>query len=166
MTYGPNNTISSYLPIEFQIEGEEDFVRELIAERERLTASIVNIKENGNYETLEMLTAQQWFSVTVDPTPRKTRYTFRKVINFGALPNAATKSVPHGINVTASTIFTRIYATATNPNTGFVPIPFVNVLAPADGIEIYVDPVNVNIVTTTANWVGYTICYVVLEYIK
>ena len=164
MTLAPNNSQSSYLPVEFALpKDEKDFI-DFINKRERLTASIVNIKENGNYENNEILSGQQWFAVSFNP--RKNRYTFRTVVNFGPLPNAGTSSQPHNIEVTDTTIFTRIYATATSPTVEFIPIPYVNVTTPTDGVEIYVDATNVNIITTTANYVGFTTCYVVLEYIK
>jgi hypothetical protein len=86
-------------------------------------------------------------------------------VNFGALPNNTTASVAHGISVTANTVFTRIYACGTNPNTKFVPIPYVNVGTPGDGVELWVDTTNVNIKTTTANWTSYT-AIVVVEYLK
>ena len=166
MTLGPINAQSAYLPIEFEMPDDEELMKELISKRERLTASIVNVKENGQYEAQEILSGQQYFSTDASNVPRRPRYVFRTVVNFGALPNATTASVPHNIAVTSTTIFTRIYATATNPNTAFIPIPFVNVATPTDGIQLNIDPVNVNITTTTANWIAYTTCYVVLEYIK
>ncbi len=164
MTYAPTNSQSSFLPVEFALPKDgKDFI-DFINKRERLTASIVNIKENGNYELNELLSGQQWFAVELNP--RKTRYTYRTVVNFGPLPNASTGSQPHNIQVTETTIFTRIYATATDPNTRFIPIPYVNVTTPTDGVELSVDATNVNITTTTANYIAFTTCYVVLEYIK
>lgn len=165
MTYGPVNAQGSYLPIEFDLSGEEHEMRYLISERERTTASVVNIKENGQYETVELLSAQQWFSTTTGIN--KPRYTFRKVVNFGALPNAAVKSVAHGITVNNNFIFTRIYGIATDQtNQVFIPLPYINTGAPGDSVELWADATNVNIETTTANYITYAICYVVLEYIK
>lgn len=174
MTFGPPNSISSYLPIDFQIQGDENFVRELIAERQRLTANIINIKENGNYQNSELLTAQQWFSTSAAGQPYKTRYTYRMVVDFGALPNTATKSVAHGIlgidpggAVNSSFLFTRIYGCASNQAAAaeqFIPIPYASTTALANQIEIWVDPTNVNI-RTGANYAAYT-AYCVLEYLK
>ncbi len=101
------------------------------------------------------------------------RQVFRKVIAFGALPNAGTKSVAHGIDTLPQDLpnnyigfsFTRIYATATDPvNELYIPIPYASNVA-ANVIEINVDATNVNI-TTASNKTAYTITYVVLEYIK
>ncbi len=165
MTYGPSNARSSYLPVEFDIPSD-DRIREFISKRERLTADILNIKENANYELNELITAQEWFSTQASTNPRKQRYSFRKVISFGTLPSTTKKSVAHGISITQSTIFTRIFATATSPGAAFIPIPFINTTTPGDSVQLDVDTTNVNITTTTANYVAYTTCYVVLEYIK
>lgn len=168
MTYGPQNTISSYLPLDFQLPDADSEFKELVAKRERLTSSIVNVKENGNYDTQELLTAQQWFSIAPAGQPKTLRYTFRKVINFGAMPAVAgTKSVAHGITgVTNTWIFTKIQAVARNPTASFwIPIPYV-IAGSTDNAGIYVDAVNVNIQVNSASYAPYTQCYVVLEYIK
>jgi hypothetical protein len=162
MTFGPSNTVSTYLPPEFQLTGEMQDIVDLIAQRERQTASIVNIKENANYQNLETLTAQQWFSTNAAGQPKVPRYTFRKVIDFGALPAAAgAKSVAHGISaVNANFIFTKISAVARNPAVPFwLPIPYVI----PGGTD---HATNVNIQVATATYAAYTQCYVVLEYIK
>ncbi len=166
MTFAPVNSQSSYLPPETNFPEDPRLFRELLDKRERLTSTILNIKENGQYETEELLTGQQWFNLNTSQVSRQPRYAYRTVVDFGALPTASTKSVPHGINVDSNTIFTRIFATATYPGVQGVPIPYVNVTTPTDGLEIWVDPTNVNIKTTTGNWAPYTICYVVLEYLK
>lgn len=164
MTFSPVNSQSSYLPVEFALPKDGKDFLDFINKRERLTASIVNIKENGNYENNEILSGQQWFATSF--TPKKTRYTYRTVVNFGTLPNNATGTAPHNIKVDQNTIFTKILATATNPNTKFIPIPYINTGTPGDSVEIWVDAMNVNIKTTSANYTVFTTTYVVLEYIK
>lgn len=127
-----------------------------------------NLKDTGYYALTEFVNGQVFFpnpalAVTVTPVFRQV---FRKVIDFGALPNAGTKSVAHGIAPTATFSFTRIYATASD-TTGltYIPIPYVSVAALINNVEINVDAVNVNI-TTGINRTNYNICYVILEYIK
>jgi hypothetical protein len=86
-------------------------------------------------------------------------------VNFGALPNTATKSVAHGITITTATTFTRIYATASDTSgSTYIPIPFSSPTL-VSNIQITVDATNVNI-TTGSNRSNFNICYVVLEYIK
>lgn len=175
MTFGPPNAQSSYLPVEFDVPINPDSQRQFINQRERLTASILNIKENANYELFELLTAQQYFSTQAVGLPNNPRYTFRKVIDFGALPNNATKSVAHGLvlddGVNPSTwFFTRIYAEAFDPSVGAefgISIPYYDIVAGAvaNPINVYVDQTNV-VITTTSNRTNFTRCYVTLEYIK
>jgi len=134
----------------------------------------INLKDTGIYSELEFVNSQvffpnpAWSSITSQyPTQRQV---FRKVINFIdgttvlSLPNTGTTSVPHGITIDANTSFTRIYGAASDPSTSFIPLPYASPTA-ANNIELDVDAVNVNI-TTGSDRTGYTICYIILEYIK
>jgi len=134
-------------------------------------STILNIKDTGIYDPEEFVCGQIWFpdpalssQTTRKPTARQV---FRKVINFGALPNTATKNVAHGITFPAPNTysFTRIYGASTDPTAGsYLPIPYASATA-ANIIELSVDNTNVSI-TTGVNRVAYTTTYVVLEYIK
>lgn len=128
-----------------------------------------NLKDTGYYDTNILVNSQQYFpnpalSSTTSTIPTF-RPVYRKVINFGMLPNTRTKSVAHEIIVTAATSFTRIYATASD-QTGFnyIPIPYASP-TPANNIELRVDATNV-IITTGSNRSNFTVCYVVLEYLQ
>ena len=135
-------------------------------------ALVVNTKDTGIYtNTAPFVNGQTWFAdpalTSVAASNRTTpteRQVVRTVINFGALPNTATKSVAHNIICNASTTFTRIYATASD-TTGFnyIPIPYASPVL-ANNIEINVDATNVNI-TTGSNRTNFNICYVILEYL-
>lgn len=131
-----------------------------------VNANHTNKKDSGYYALIEYLNGQLWFAAPGDPDPTKYRAVFRKIVNFGALPNTATKTVAHGIeDINANTTFTRIYATASNTAArSYIPIPYI---APVIGqsINIRADATNVYI-TTLANYAAYNICYVVLEYIR
>jgi len=104
------------------------------------------------------------------PEPRQI---FNKTINFcdgtvvDSLPNNGATSVPHGIDIPAdgAITFTSIYATASQVNTSFIPIPYSSVTSLSDNIQIDVDNTNVTI-TTGSDRTNYTFCYVFLEYIK
>lgn len=124
---------------------------------------LLNLKDTGYYNQQEFVNGQLYF-----PNPAKNTQNFRQVyrmtINFGALPNTTTKSVPHNIPITVGVTFTRIYATASDTTTpAYIPIPFVD--TGGNDIQIDVDGTDVNI-TTTSDRTNFTICYVVLEYIK
>lgn len=128
----------------------------------------LNIRDAGYYDRTEFVCGQLYFpNPALSSASAKApayRQVFRKVINFGTLPNTATTSVAHGLTITSGFTFTRIYGCATDPSTSFIPIPFA---APTDSenIKIDVDTTNINI-TTGSDRTGYTVCYVVLEYIK
>lgn len=133
----------------------------------------INAKDTGFYPLEEFVCGQAFFpnpalSSLTATTPVQ-RYVFRKVINFGTLPNAGTTSVAHGISFTANFTLTRLYGAATDPGASlrYIPIPFVNVSGaePVGNIEINLDVTNVNI-TTTGNGTNFTNTYVVIEYLK
>lgn len=134
-----------------------------------LMATNVNLKETGYYNLQEFVNGNLWFpnpaTNSSAPGNASFRQEFIKVVNFGPLPNAGTKTVAHNIPITVGYTFTMIYGTATNPNTEFIPIPYSSTVAVADNIEIWVDPTNVNI-RTAANYSAYTTTYVVMKYIK
>jgi hypothetical protein len=128
----------------------------------------LNLKDSAYYDEVEFVNGQAFFPGAVSASASNEtifRQVFRKVINFGTLPNTATTSVPHGILITNTYSFTRIYATASD-QTGmtYIPIPFASP-TDADNIQLDVDATNVNI-TTGSDRTNYTLCYVVLEYIK
>ena len=86
MTFAPANTYSSYLPVQFEIPVEPEEQRMFIDARERLTASILNVKTNGSYEKRELLSADQWFTTVVNGTiigKSGFRFTFDLVQLFG-----------------------------------------------------------------------------------
>ena len=128
----------------------------------------LNLKDSGYYITESFVNSQLFFpnpiynSSTV-ATPGY-RQVFRIVINFGALPNAGTKSVPHNIIVNSQYTFTRIYGTASD-TTGFnyIPLPYASASG-TDNIELFVDGTNVTVITTT-NRSNFNVTYIVLEYI-
>ena len=135
-------------------------------------AIAVNGKDNGLYNNQEVLTGQQFLPTFSTQTAANVNFrdVFRMVVDFGPLPNAATKSVPHNIVTTQDYSIVKLYATATQPGattiTSAIPIPFVNVGAPGNGVQLDMDAINVNITTTSAAFIVYTRCFVVIEYIK
>lgn len=135
----------------------------------------VNLKDVGYYSLQQFVNGQLFFPLNPGgpywPTGLNSdwRQVTRLVVNFGALPNTGVKTVAHGITwiglpIKPPTIFTRIYATATD-TTGktALPIPYASASG-ADNIEISVDATNV-IITTASNRSNYDVCYVILEFV-
>ena len=130
-------------------------------------ANVLNLKETGYYITTEIVNSQLWFKSSITSVTQSIfRNAFRLVINFGALPNAATKSVAHNIQgLTAGVMsWTKIYGTATDAAGNGIPIPYAS-NTPNANIEINVDLVNVN-VTTAIDYSAFTTTYIILEYLK
>jgi len=136
----------------------------------------INNKESAYYDTSETVKGQSFFpNTTLDSLSASIpehRQVYNKVINFGALPATATKSIGHGIDVKHGFTFTRIYGCSTrqentNPAVAFsaIPLPFVDPGVLANGILLSVSATNV-IVTTAADYSAYDKTYIVLEYIK
>lgn len=129
----------------------------------------VNIRDAGMYDTQEFVNGQTFFpnptlSSASSTTPAQ-RQVYRKVINFGTLPNAGTTNVAHGLTVNTGFSFTRIYGCATDPvNSVYLPLPYASPTG-ANNIELKVDATNVTIITGS-NRTAFTTTYVVLEYIK
>lgn len=155
-----------------QIDVNSDSFKELLVRLYQNLNNIaiaVNLKDSGFYDnTMPFVNGQVWFSNPVlnstTPTAPSLRQVFRLVVNFGALPAAGTKSVAHGLTITSSYTFTRIYGAASD-TTGFkyIPLPFASPVL-NENIKLDVDANNVNI-TVGINRSNYNACYVVLEYI-
>lgn len=128
-----------------------------------------NLKDTGYYVNQEYICGQLYYPNPAYNSGTTTaalyRQVYRLIVPFGSLPNAGTKSVAHNLPVNTAYTWTRIYATATDPVglTG-IPIPYASPTL-INNIELNVDATNVNIITGS-NRTNYTICNVVLEYLK
>ena len=130
-------------------------------------SSAVNTKDSGLYTDEEVITGQQFLPTfsTTESSSLNYRDVFRKVIDFGALPNAAIKSVVHGIDITSDYSLVKLYGAATIPNVNMIPLPYSDVGALINNISLQIFPTVVTIQTGT-NRSTYTRCFVVVEYIK
>lgn len=125
----------------------------------------LNGKTTGTFALNQFVTGQLYFPKQASSSlvNQIDRPVTRLTINFGTLPNTATKSVPHGIIFNSGVSFTRIYGTATDPVAFLaLPIPYASFLT--DDIVLDVDATNVNI-TTNSDRTNFTITYVVLEFL-
>lgn len=129
----------------------------------------LNLKDTGYYTLDEFLNSQLYFpnpalNSTTSQSP-EFRQVFRKIIDFGALPDTTFKPMPHGLTITNNFSFTRIYATASDPvGLNYIPIPYASASG-TENIELSVNATDV-IITTASDRTAFTKTYVVLEYIK
>lgn len=133
-----------------------------------LMALSLNTRDAGYYDTQEFVNGQLFFQnpslTSASTTTPVYRQVFRKVINFGALPDTTSASVAHEIAMTEAVTFTRIYGCASDPATNtYLPLPYASPTL-ANNIELSVGPVNVTI-TTGSNRAAFTTTYVVVEWL-
>ena len=158
----PAFSINSLVREDFQMPDTYPEAKLYVREYLREIVQALNNRDIGQYSETEIVNGQLFL---VGGDNNTYRQVYRKVIDFGALPDTAAKSVNHGITVTADTEITRIYGAATDPSTTFLPLPYVNIGTPGDGIQLDMDATQVT-VTTGSDRTGFTSCYVVIEYVQ
>lgn len=177
MAFIPNQQINtgSFVPTTeewdvaqlYQLDIKSQEFKELLVRLYRNVNTIalsLNTRNAGFYFPQEFVDGCVWFNRT-STNPLDRRYEFRKVIDFGALPNTGIKSVAHGITVTSTLNWTQVKATATDTTGLFgIELPYASPVL-ANNIELYVDSTNVNVITGS-NRTNFNICTVVLEYLK
>lgn len=158
----PPNSIAFMLPE--NIVFSKDYNQFLLQMTKFYTdiAKASNARDIGIYDTVEKIIGQKYF----DPSNSQGQFdVYRKVIECGALPNAASKAVAHGISgLNNDCMITRIYGMARQP-AGALPRPFF-IPMPNSGnyqVEIMADVTNINI-TTGLNLAAFTYSFVVVEY--
>jgi len=169
--YVPTTNIWDVGQIEDMDVNSSDFKELLVRlyQNINMISTVLNIKDSAYYDTNEFVNGQQFFPnpslIGSRSTTPQFRPVFRLVVNFGALPNAGTKTMPHGLTFTSGCTLTRAYAAASD-TTGlnYIPIPYASPTL-ANNIELSVDATNVTIVTGS-NRSAFNICYVIVEYLK
>lgn len=148
----------------------EDNIKQLIVQLTQFInnmAIVVNQKDSAIYPLEQFVNGQTFFpdpALTATspqtPTPRQV---YRQVFNFGALPNAGTKTMAHNIPITNIYTFTRIYGTASD-TAGLTYIPIPQAFIGGNIVDLSVDAVNIR-VRTNFNATNYNIVYIVLEWL-
>jgi hypothetical protein len=161
--------LQNYLTVYDQIPFQWNEAREFLVEQLRSISDAVNVRDIAYYIDDSQLSGQQF--VKGVSTTQQFRDVFRKVINVGPLPNAATKTVPHGITFNDDSFITRLYGAGTRPSLKLaggglgIPLPFVSSAAVGNNISLEIDPTNI-ILTTTIDYSAFTRSYVVVEYVQ
>ena len=168
----PNNSqeFEAFVPVYDVVPEKWEDAREFLVEHLKKISNAVNSRTIGFLLDEELLSGDQFIPTTAmsgtdSSNSQPFRSVLRKVIVFGALPNTATKAVPHGIIVDSNFSLIHMWASATDPiNLLAIPLPFV-ASPTTNSIQLYMDAINIYI-TTQDDKSHYTICYVVLEYIQ
>ena len=127
------------------------------------TASKVNARTIGIFPTnLPVVTGEQWFTSggSGNVAAQGKQQTLRRVYMF-----TAAGSIPHDINFTGITAFTRIYGTFTN-GTNWYPLPYVDVVAANNQVNVIVTPTNIVIAAGGGAPPTITSGYVIVEWLS
>lgn len=166
MTTNTSQNFESFVPVYDDIPSEWEDSRAFIVENLRKISNGLNDREIGWYLLQQLLTGKSLYaSATTSTVAAQYRSIFRMTVNFGALPNTSTKSVPHGIIVDTNFTLVQMWAAATKPTAAYaaLPIPYASATANKN-IEMNMDATNINI-TTSMDYSPYTLTTVVIEYI-
>ena len=165
-----SQNLESYVPVYDAAPEKWEDARPFFTEQLKKITNSLNSKEIGFFLDQELISGKAFIpgiNQMVDGgSSQQFRTVLRKVVDFGALPNNTTKSVPHGITFDANFTLVQMYAAATDPvNLVAIPIPFVTAPASSNNVELYMDATNVNI-STDSNRASYTRCFVIIEYMQ
>jgi hypothetical protein len=162
--YEPGKALNSYTPPNIIIPQRWEDARSIIEERIIKDAYATNAREIGQYVEDEIVTGQQWSSPN---DPNTFQQTFRKVINLGGLVDytaTPTQTEAHGLTVDSGFTVTRIYGTASDQGTMYMPLPFTD-SAGVGNIELCMDGTNI-ILRSTVDYSAFTVACVVVEFIR
>lgn len=164
-----NQNLESYVPIYDVVPEKWEDARDFIVEQLKRLAIAVNTREIGFFLDEELLTGKAFIpglnNASNGGTSELFRQVLRKVIDFGPLPNAGTKSVPHGISFTGNFTLVFMGAYATDPIALIaLPIPFADPTN-VNTIAINMGVTNVSI-TTASNLSNFTRVFVICEFLQ
>ena len=112
------------------------------------------VAESLSYSTQEVKTGETW----IDGKP-----IYRKVIDFGSLPNATAKSVNTGLDFAVCNVIKfEAFAknTRTSDGTSVIPVPYATDVLPSVMKDGTIS------ISTTKDWTNFSQCYVTIEYTK
>lgn len=166
--FGPANSQSAFLQEEFFVPKDYEQARDLINTREDRTANCLNVREIGQYEQVELINGQTWFSTSQSKygQSQPSRYAYRRTFDLvdlfdAPIPIGAT-TIRVSPKISSLVLCTRCFGSATmdGPIYVFFPSPLVDITLDNS------DP-NKQSITITNNTAGaFTQCYVTIEYLK
>lgn len=164
-----SQNLESYVPVYDVAPKTWEEGMPFIVEQLKKLANAINVREIGFFLDQELLSGKAFIPgvniATDGGSSQQFRTVLRKVVDFGPLPNATVKSVPHGITVDANFTLIEMFAAATDPtNLISFPLPFDSG-GTSTGAALFMDATNVYI-RTESNRSTFTRCYVVIEYLQ
>jgi hypothetical protein len=155
-----NNVVNQVAYLRTSREFPED-LHQLCVESNKSYVSIaqaVNARTIGIFPTdRPAITGESWF------LNNQRQQTLRQVYSFSSFTSP--QSIPHAINTNSIRGFTRIYGTATN-GTNWYPLPYVDVTAANNQINVIVTPTNIVITAGAGAPPAITSGWIVLEWLS
>lgn len=150
------NEKSAYLRVQRTFPGEAQPLSVELSKAYVDIASAVNKRTIGVFANAPLVTGNSWF-LTGSSSRQQT---LRQVFTF-----TAAGSIPHGINVANIAGFVAIYGTFTN-GTNWYPLPYVDVTAANNQVNVIVTPTNVVITSGAGTPPAIVNGFVVLEWLS
>jgi hypothetical protein len=167
--YAPSNSQTAFLSEDFYLPTDnQDLMIEMIAKREALTASILNVKEIALYDISEILTGQSWFSKRNSTYGQSSvrRIAYRRVFDLVALNGGPilTGSTQISISpiISSITVATKSYGAATIAGPKYVFLPSADISIIFDNSI----PTSQKIIITNGLAGSLIQCYYTIEYLK
>lgn len=155
-----NNIVNQVAYLRSSREFPED-LHQLAVEVNKCYVDIANAVNNrtiGIFPTNRpAISGENWF------LDNRRQQTLRQVYPFSGFTSP--QLIPHGINVSTVRGFTRIYGTATN-GTNWYPLPYVDVVAANNQINVIVTPTNIVITAGAGAPPTITSGWIVLEWLS
>ena len=158
----PQLNVSPYIVSSRDFPFDETLLPPILSKMYFEVAYSVNARTIGIYDKFQIATGNRYFN---DGDPTNRLQSFRQIYTLDALPNAGTATIATGISIDSNTQFVNIYGTAESTTISVALTPWI-VGIPNDAPYLRVNRAtgNIEIITTTANWTGFS-AKVVLEYI-
>ncbi len=153
------NTLGVYVKPYQNFQVDEEQLRILLNTINQRTASAINLKDTGIYQTIEQINSQTFFDTN---NPQQVRNAFRKCFVVPAIATSGTAMITHDIS--GVTTYTRIYGTCITDAPDNRPIPY-SAITTTDNIEMKVTSTQI-VIANGSTAPNITSGIVVLEYLK
>jgi hypothetical protein len=167
MTTGGSTIQAPYLVTSRTYPEDDSQLRAVLTKSYIEIAQCVNKRTIGIYNKFQIVTGNQYFSDANFniQDPIQFRQSYRQVYELAALPNTGTATIPTNITNIASATWVNIYGTVQSTTFATALTPWNMTMGEdAPYLRINLTTGNIEIITTTANWVTYS-AIVVLEYL-
>ena len=159
MTAAPNFSSGNFLPENISLPKDQQDLFPILNRLLEDHASMINRKDTGQYETVEIQCNQTF----PGNTPQDKKYVYRKIFTFGAVAAGATLNIVH--NITGFVQLTDLYGTCITNVIDYRPIPFVSVIAVNQGIQLLLAGANI-VLINGAGAPPITSGYIICEFLK